>query len=138
MVTCKAGMIALLAAGLFAADAAAQEARDMHLEDMGFVMRPALTPQQLERLKLLPPDKFVSRSKNGRRYFLYADPTLCKCVFVGDELAMSNYQNLVAPPPPLTTMGGPPALPPGARLYQEMDPGLSGLIPDGDILDNPN
>ena len=67
----------------------------MDLEDSGFVMRPALTPQQLERVNLLPPHKFIARSKNGQRYFLYADPDLCKCVFVGNALAMANYQSLV-------------------------------------------
>lgn len=138
MVICTVRILALLAFGLFGADAGAQEARDMHLEDVGFVMRPANTPQQLERLKLLPAYKFVARTKNGQRYFLFADPVLCKCVFVGSELAMTNYQNMVSPPPSLTTMSGPPTLAPGATLYQEMDPNLSSSISDGDILDNQN
>jgi hypothetical protein len=137
MAAYRAGLLALLAFGLFGTAAVAQEAKDMDLETSGFVMRPALTPQQLERVKSLPPHKFIARTNNGRRYFLYADPDLCKCVFVGDALAMANYQSLVSTPY-TSTMPSADALPSGATLYQEMDPGMSSAIPDGDILDNPN
>ena len=129
-----------LAVGLFGGDAGAQqtqEATDMHLEDAGFVMR-AATPHQLDRVRLLPPRKFVARTVNGRRYFLYADPELCKCVFLGDELAMANYGNMVSQPSSLPMPGGSGSLPPGASLYQDMDPNLSSSIPTGDILDYPN
>ena len=72
-----------------------QEGRDMKLEDVGFIMRPANTPAQIERLRLLPPRKFVARSRAGWRYYLYADPDYCKCIFLGDELAMRNYRDLI-------------------------------------------
>jgi hypothetical protein len=135
----NARLLALLVFGLFGSAAIAQEAKDMDLEDSGFVMRPALTPQQLERVKLLPSHKFVARTKNGRRYFLYADPDLCKCVFVGDALAMANYQSLVSSPSTLSSsMPSPSTLSPGSTMYQDMDSGLSSTIPDGDILDNSN
>jgi hypothetical protein len=130
----------VLAVGLFGGDAGAQqtqEATDMRLEDAGFVMR-AATPHQLDRVRLLPPRKFVARTVNGRRYFLYADPDLCKCVFLGDELAMTNYQNMASLPSSLPMPGGQGGLPPGASLYQDMDPVLSSSIPAGDILDYPN
>jgi hypothetical protein len=69
----------------------------MKLEDMGFIMRPANTPEQMERLRLLPARKFVARAKGGSRYYLYADPDYCQCVFVGNEFAMKNYRALNAP-----------------------------------------
>jgi hypothetical protein len=88
----------LVAATLFAGAASAgQEGTDMKLEDMGFTMRPASTPAQMERLRLLPARKFVRRTKDGGRYYLYADPDYCQCVFVGNEVAMKNYQALNAP-----------------------------------------
>ncbi len=137
MAAYKAHLLALLAFGLLGTAAVAQEVKDMDLETSGFVMRPALTPQQLERVKLLPPHKFIARTKNGQRYFIYADPDLCQCIFVGNALAMANYQGLVSAPY-ISSMPSPGTPPSGASLYQEMDPSLSSAIPDGDILDNPN
>jgi hypothetical protein len=114
---------------------AGQEGTDMRLEDMGFIMRSANTPAQMERLRLLPARKFVARTKNGRRYYLYADPDYCQCVFVGNELAMNNYQALnapsSAPPMPLGPDGGPVA----GSLIQEIDPSINVMIGNGDILD---
>jgi hypothetical protein len=97
----RVGVLAFLVVGLFSGNVEAghQEGTDMKLEDMGFIniMRPASTSQQIERLRLLPPRKFVARTRDGGRYYLYADPDYCKCVFVGDEVAMNNYRNLSAP-----------------------------------------
>ena len=130
-----AGIVAFLIFGLSGVADASQEGRDMKLEDMGFVMRPADTPAQIERLRQLPPRAFVTRTKSGQRYYLYADPDYCKCVFVGDELAMKNYRDLVKPPPlaPMVTGRGKPSV--ASEMIQEMDPVLGGTIYDGDILD---
>jgi hypothetical protein len=126
----------LVAATLSAATASAgPERTDMRLEDMGFIMRPASTPAQMERLRLLPPRKFVARTKGGSRYYLYADPDYCQCVFVGNELAMKNYQALnapsSAPPMPIGPDGGAVA----GSLVQEIDPSINMMIGNGDILD---
>ena len=107
----------------------------MKLEDMGFVMRAAVTPAQIERLRKLPSRTFVARSKNGRRYYLYADPDYCKCVFVGDETAMKNYRDMVMPPPQAPMAIGPGKPTVAGEMIQEMDPVLGGTIYDGDILD---
>jgi hypothetical protein len=126
---------ACLIFGLTAGADAGQEGKDMRLEDMGFVMRPADTVARIERLRLLPPRTFVARSKDGRRYYLYADPDYCKCVFVGDELAMKNYRDMTSPPPqaPMAIGGGKPSI--ASEMIQEMDPVVGGTIYDGDILD---
>ena len=130
----RARVLAFLVFNLLggAADAG-QEGKDMKLEDVGFVMRPANTPAQIERLRLLPPRTFVARTKDGRRYFLYADPDYCKCVFLGNELAMKNYRDLVSPPPLAPMPLGPDGGPVAGSLIQELDPAIPIL--DGDILD---
>jgi len=89
--------IAIVIFALGASGAGAQqEAIDMHLEDVGFVMR-AGAPQQFDRLRsLLPAHRFVARTINGRRYYVYSDPDLCKCIFLGDEVAMQSYQGILA------------------------------------------
>jgi len=129
-----ARILAFLVFGLLGGTAdAGQEGKDMKLEDVGFVMRPANTPAQLERLRLLPPRTFVARTKDGSRYYLYADPDYCKCVFLGNELAMKSYHDLVSPPPPPPMPLGPDGGPVAGSLIQELDPGIP--IFDGDILD---
>jgi hypothetical protein len=127
--------LAFLIFGLAGSAGASPEGRDMKLEDMGFVMRPANTQTQLERVRQLPPRTFVARNKNGRRYYLYADPDYCKCVFVGDELAMKNYRDLGSPPPQAPTAIGPGKPSVASEMIQEIDPGFGATIFDGDILD---
>ena len=112
----------------------------MRLANAGFVMRPANTPEKMARLKLLPPRKFVARTKaGGVRYFLYADPDYCKCVLVGDQRAMQTYRDMVSPPrglPGLPDTSGPSARA-GAEhaMIEEMKTDLSSAIPDRDFLD---
>jgi hypothetical protein len=127
-------ILALLIFGMTGA-VAGPEGQDMKLEDMGFIMRPANNDQQLERLRLLPPRTFVVRTKNDRHYFLYADPDYCKCVFVGDEIAMQNYRELTSPPPQAPMAIGPGKPTVAQQMIQEIDPTLGGTIFEGDILD---
>jgi hypothetical protein len=135
MLVDHARIFAFLIFGLSGNAGAEQEGSDMKLEDVGFVMRPANTPAQIARLRLLPPRTFIARSKSGRRYFLYADPDYCKCVFVGNELAMKNYQDMVSPQPqaPMAIGPGKPSV--ANQMIQEMDSDIGGTIFDGDILD---
>jgi len=88
--------VAALAATLAAAQSS-QLGKDMKLEDAGFKMKEANTPQKMARLNSIPPYRFVPHRKNGARYYVYADPT-CRCAFVGDENAMKTYRDMVAPP----------------------------------------
>ena len=91
-----AGTVIVLAA-LFAADLAAQtpQQRDRLLEQAGFIMRSADTGAKVERMKRLPPLQFLARNSPRGRYYLFADPTLCVCVFVGNEQAMENYKSQI-------------------------------------------
>jgi hypothetical protein len=126
----------LLTVGLSGGDASAgQEGTDMRLEDVGFTMRAANTPEQLARLRLVPPRKFLVRNKNGRRYYIYADPDYCQCVFLGNESAMQSYKNIVSPLAQAPMAVGSGDLPPtaGQQMIEEIDPGLA--IVDGDIYD---
>lgn len=90
--------IVIFLAVAFGLPAAAQSqlGKDMKLEDAGFKMREANTPQKMARLNSIPPYKFVPHRKNGARYYVYADPA-CRCAFVGDDNAMKAYRDMVAP-----------------------------------------
>jgi len=131
----SAHLFAVVAFGLFGDAVAAQEARDMKLEDVGFVMRPANTPQQLARLRLLPPRTFIARIRDGRRYYIYADPDYCQCVFLGGEMAMRNFRDLAMPPSPPPMPTGPDGSPVAGPLILPLAPDIDLTIGNGDILD---
>ncbi|HZO46572.1 MAG TPA: hypothetical protein VFB68_11810 [Xanthobacteraceae bacterium] len=119
-----AGLISL---PLMATEAPAQLGTEMKLTDAGFVMRIAKSPKQLERLRTIPARRMVARTKAGVRHYLYADPAGCQCVLVGDERAMRNYRDMVAPP----------ALPPGFKDF-EGAPRDVGVNPERDIIQEIN
>ena len=130
-------LLALLVFGLFGDPAAAQEGKDMHLEDAGFIMRPADTPKKLDRLRALPPRKFVGRRQAGARYFIYADPDYCKCAFVGTQQAMNTYRDMVSARGNAPTV---PIQPSGDSLQDDMIRDMDteiGDTSDDDILGVP-
>jgi hypothetical protein len=90
----RTSLAAVVASALFAAPGAAQEKTGMKLEDAGFIMREANTPQKMERLRALPPDQFVARTKSGVRYYVYADPQYCKCAYVGGQEALQAFRDM--------------------------------------------
>jgi hypothetical protein len=68
-------------------------------EDMmaaaGFTLVPANTPQRLASLKLQPAHKFVHHVSKGNVIFTYADPTICDCLYVGNQAAYDRYRGIV-------------------------------------------
>jgi predicted small secreted protein len=59
----------------------------------GFTMLPANTPQRQAELSKLPPNKFVPRttSDNSTQY-VYADPVVCNCLYIGNQQAYGAYR----------------------------------------------
>jgi hypothetical protein len=134
-----AGALALLA-GLLAADLLAQAPlqRDRLLEQAGFIMRSADTPQKVARMNRLPPLQFLARNSPHGRYYLFADPKLCVCVFVGNEQALSNYKSQVmqVPASELAPTQNAPAAPPNPFVeVHEIGEDVFGDPVDEDILE---
>src|SRR5690348_2871577 len=72
------------------------EREDM-LAEAGFALKKANTPQRIATLKALPPHRFVQRGTGGGAKYFYGDPTLCGCIYVGDQNAYDRYrQNMAA------------------------------------------
>jgi hypothetical protein len=112
--------------------ASAQRATGMLLEDSGFKMREANTPQKMERLRSLTPHKLIARQKNGVPYYLYADPDDCKCLFIGDKIAFENYRAM--PPQPLQPYDvGRGRNPVVSDMVDEMD--RDGSLDQDDMID---
>ena len=74
-----------------------QQAQDLEpmLQAAGFSELPAATPDEIARLKALPPLKLgYYDDKNGAAHYWMADPDYCKCLFHGDEAAYQRYENI--------------------------------------------
>ena len=65
-------------------------------EDMltaaGFKVLPANTPRRLASFKQLPPHQFSRQNRDGRVFYVYSDPTVCGCLYVGDQAAYGTYR----------------------------------------------
>ena len=68
-----------------------QNKEDM-LAAAGFTLVPANTPQRQASLKTLPPHKFIHQVRNNVVLFVYADPTICDCMYVGNQAAYDRYR----------------------------------------------
>jgi hypothetical protein len=82
---------ALAAAACANTGGAIAEKEDMLLS-AGFVSKKADATAQMAGLKSLPPHQFVAKNRNGRTRYLYADPTVCGCIYVGDQNAYDQYR----------------------------------------------
>ncbi len=61
----------------------------------GFQMKLADTPDKLTRLEALPQRTLVPHKRSdGKLFYLYADSTSCKCLYVGTEQAYQRYQKI--------------------------------------------
>jgi hypothetical protein len=65
------------------------------LSASGFSMRPADTAQRQALIDSLPARRFVERTHDGKPVFLYADPEVCHCLYVGDDKAYSALQSTI-------------------------------------------
>ena len=66
--------------------------KEDHLAAAGFVLKPASTPQRIAMLNKLPAHHFVRRIHGDTVSYVYADPTVCGCLYVGDQAAYGRYQ----------------------------------------------
>ena len=64
------------------------------LSAAGCKMVVADTPDKLASLQKLPPNRFQPKTINGQTMFLYADPVVCRCLYVGSQTAFQTYQGM--------------------------------------------
>ena len=60
----------------------------------GFIMKLADSESKLAQLKELPQRKLVAQNWGGKVRYVYADASICKCAYVGDEEAYKTFQDL--------------------------------------------
>jgi hypothetical protein len=90
---------ALLAAPLIACLLAACQtappdfgAQENRLAAAGFVMKPANTAERQTMLSRLPAHQFLLRQNDGTTHYVYADPLVCDCLYVGTQQAYDQYR----------------------------------------------
>lgn len=89
---------AALIAGLVVALSACETPRERvaehedNLAAAGFVVRPANTPERKAMLSRLPPNHFVKRIKGDDVRYVYADPLVCGCLYVGSQQDYGRYK----------------------------------------------
>jgi hypothetical protein len=71
-----------------------QNKNDM-LAASGFTLLPADTPRRQASLASLPPHKFVRQERGAKVIYVYADPTICGCLYVGNQAAYGRYRENV-------------------------------------------
>lgn len=85
----------LLSVGLLAACQTTQQRIEHHENNLaaaGFLIRPANTPERQAMLQRLPPHKFVRRVHGDVIHYVYADPSVCGCLYVGTQQAYDQYR----------------------------------------------
>jgi hypothetical protein len=86
---------ALIAASVLDACATAPPdfgAQEDRLAAAGFIMKPADTPARQVMLGRLPPHQFLIRSNGDAINYVYADPLVCDCLYVGTQQAYDTYR----------------------------------------------
>src|SRR5215203_5487098 len=94
MTICKAALlgVTLMLAGC--QTASVQNKEDL-LAAAGFVPQPANSPQRIAAMKTLPPHKFAQQIRNSQITYVYADPSICRCVYFGNQAAYAQYRGMV-------------------------------------------
>jgi hypothetical protein len=85
----------LLSIGILAACQTQQQIVSAHEDNLaaaGFIVRPANTPERQAMLKRLPPHQFVQRVNGDTVHYIYADPLVCGCLYVGTQQAYNQYK----------------------------------------------
>jgi|SRR5882724_3834941 len=92
-------MIALVAVVVAAGGCATLQQRTLGTEEVlsaaGFQMKSADTPERMTTLHTLPPRTLVPQTRDGEVHYVYADPDVCKCLYVGTEAQYQQYERFL-------------------------------------------
>jgi hypothetical protein len=66
--------------------------REDNLAAAGFIVKPANTLERQQMLHRLPPHTFVQRVNGDVIHYVFADPLVCGCLYVGTQQAYNAYK----------------------------------------------
>jgi hypothetical protein len=91
-------LIFLILFGLMISCASAEKDRTQNTEQMlsaaGFKPLLADTEARMAHLASLPQHKVVPQEHKGKLFYIYADETVCNCLFIGDQAAYQQYSQM--------------------------------------------
>lgn len=67
------------------------QAKENQLAAAGFKKRPIKTEAQLADFRSIPSHMIRPATYKGRQVYVYADPTICGCLYIGGPTAYNNY-----------------------------------------------
>jgi hypothetical protein len=67
--------------------------KEDNLAAAGFVVQPANTPGRQAMINRLPPHRFLRRVQGDTVSYVYSDPLVCDCLYVGSQQAYGRYQS---------------------------------------------
>lgn len=89
-------LAAMAGVGLLVSGCTTPQQRAEHRENLlaaaGFVQRPANTPERQNSLKMLPPDRVVRTVRGDKVVYLFADPLICNCLYIGSQQNWDTYR----------------------------------------------
>jgi hypothetical protein len=88
-------LLILLSTLVLAACATPQQVVSQNEDNLaaaGFVVRPGNTPERQAMLNRLPPHRFIQRVHGNNVSYVYADPLVCDCLYIGSQQAYNRYR----------------------------------------------
>ena len=79
-----------------AACAGNTQSKEDTLAASGFKATPPKTPSQIASFNSLRPHKLTKVIHKGKTVWVYADPTVCGCLYIGDQHAHDVYLQRMA------------------------------------------
>lgn len=67
---------------------------ESHLLDAGFKIMMADTKERQTMLNSLPPDQITSIPRPDQTYYIFPDPKVCSCLYVGRQAEFNRLQQL--------------------------------------------
>lgn len=80
--------------------------REQVLHGAGFIAQPANTPKRQAMLSALPSHEFVRKAEGAQVTYTWADPLVCRCLWVGSAQSYMVFWHLLAVRSGPNTMGG--------------------------------
>ena len=87
-------LISVAAAGCATLQAAGTRSTEQVLSAAGFHLETADTPEKLAELQTLPARQVLPQTRDGKASYVYRDPSVCHCLYVGGEPEYQQYEKL--------------------------------------------